>query len=67
MIIKPIYSFMDDINQAQEDALAASLIGQPYGIKIIFNTTLNQVRVWSGVQFENTPVNTLYQLALVSG
>jgi hypothetical protein len=66
-VIKPIYTKMESFTNVEENALAASLSGQPAGASIIFNSDLNQVRLWSGTVFENPPINTVYQLALESG
>jgi len=66
-VIKPIYAVMDSKTQIEEDAIALSSVGLPSGTVIFFNSDLGQVRVWNGSAFENPPVNSLYQVALVSG
>lgn len=51
---------MESLTQAEEDALAVTMAGQPQGKVIIFNSTISQVRIWGGSAFENPPVNSLY-------
>lgn len=60
MIIKPIYTKMESVTQAEEDVIAGNLTGQSDGSYILFNSTIAQVRIWDGAEFQNPPVNTLY-------
>ena len=52
----PSYFLLTDYTQAQEDALALTLVGVSSGSKVIFNTTLNKSRIWTGAAFVSAPV-----------
>jgi hypothetical protein len=52
----PAYFKVTDYDQAGEDALAATLSGVSDGGKVIYNTTLNKLRIWDGTAFTTGPM-----------
>jgi len=47
----PQFQRVQDYTQTQEDAFAATLSGTSYGGAILYNTTLNKIRIWTGTSF----------------
>lgn len=66
MTIVPSYNILIDYTQAEEDALALTLVGAPIGSKIIYNTTLAISRIWDGSIFVDIPVPTEVKLDIVA-
>ena len=54
--IVPFYTVATDYDQAGEDALALTLVGQAIGAAVIFNTSVGKTRIWNGSAFVSTPL-----------
>lgn len=52
----PAYFIVTEYTQTGEDALAVTLVGKEKGFSVIYNTTRNKTRIWSGTVFEDGPM-----------
>ena len=50
----PMFTILDEYDQAGEDVFAATLIGKRTGYAFIFNTTRQATRIWNGTVFETS-------------